>query len=88
MTDAVALSLLQIIPPTLAGIAAVVVAIRNGNITQGGITLQQQNHTELTGAVTTLSDNTNGKMDKLLQVTAQSEHAKGVLEQKEKDTGS
>ncbi len=46
---------------------------------------QRKNHAETSRRLDTIDATTNGKMDRLLQVTGESEHAKGMLAQKEQD---
>lgn len=39
-----------------------------------------ENHADTKQQISTLQETTNGKMEQLLRVTGQSEHAKGVIE--------
>ncbi len=46
---------------------------------------QRRNHEDTSRRLDFIDASTNGKMDRLLQVTGEAEHAKGMLAQKEQD---
>jgi len=72
MTDSVMLAIVGIIPSTLA---AVLGYMNNKRIVS--------NHIGMTKNLDNLTKNTNGKMDRLLELTGTSEYARGKLDQKD-----
>jgi hypothetical protein len=70
MSDSVLISMLGIIPTTIGMILSFIISFR-----------QVQNHIELASKVNRLTETTNGKMEQLLELTAKSSKAEGVLEE-------
>jgi hypothetical protein len=71
MSDTTALAIVAAIPGIISTILAFIIRYRQGI-----------NHDEMNVKMQTLTDTTNAKMDKLLEVTGTAEHARGVLEGK------
>lgn len=68
------IALIMAAPGALSVVLTFVIALR-----------QSANHIQTTDRINTLEQNTNGKMEALLQVTGAAEHAKGLLEGKQQD---
>ena len=63
---------------TIPALAAAILTFLNGR-------QQRDNHKETKQMMADIQETTNGKMDRLLSVTGTSEHAKGVLEESERN---
>lgn len=69
MSDLVTVALIAALPACLSAVLGFI----NGR-------RQIANHAETTKQMESLTETTNGKMEQLLRVTGDSEHAKGVIE--------
>jgi hypothetical protein len=67
----VLLGVIAAIPGTISTILGFIISYR-----------QSVNHEQIDKKMTDLKESTNGRMDELLKITGDSEHAKGVIEGK------
>ena len=78
MSDNVIITMLGIVPTILSTVLSFIIIYRQGRNSDAQI----KYHKDLTKKVDILTDVTNGKMQQLLNLTASSSKAEGVLEQK------
>jgi hypothetical protein len=81
ISDSVAITMIGIVPTVLSTILSfVIIYLQRKNSDS-----QTENHKDLTKKVDNLTDVTNGKMQQLLDLTASSSKAEGILEQKNRE---